>query len=106
MKKIKSICDQINRIMYILNGSQKKYGCIVLLMTFGGAILEMFGVSVIIPLVQVLLTPDQLLQNKYIRIFINIFNLETVNQVVAGIIILVIALYVFKILYLILLSLV
>lgn len=106
MKKIKSICDQINRIMYILNGSQKKYGCIVLLMTFGGAILEMFGVSVIIPLVQVLLTPDQLLQNKYIRIFINIFNLETVNQVVAGIIILVIALYVFKNLYLILLSLV
>lgn len=104
MKKIKVIYDIFNKLMYILNSSQKKWGLIVFFLALGGAVLETCGVSIIVPLVQVLLVPEVLLQNAYMKIFMDIFGLTTGEQAVFGIVIAVICLYLFKNIYLIFLS--
>ncbi len=63
---LKSAKDVVGKLMYIMNAGQKRYGIIVLMASFVGALLETLGVSVIIPLINALLTPEVLLENKWL----------------------------------------
>lgn len=101
IKKIETI---IKDLSIILNKSQKKYGIVVLILSFIGAILETLGVSVIAPLVTVLLTPEELMSSKYGQIICEIFGLTEYKQLaflIGGGIILI---YIIKNLFFILLS--
>lgn len=101
IKKIETIIKDLSTI---LNKSQKKYGIVVLILSFVGAILETLGVSVIAPLVTVLLTPEELMSSKYGQIICEIFGLTEYKQLaflIGGGIILI---YIIKNLFFILLS--
>ena len=58
-KSMAKVLDVYNKLMYILNTEQKRYGLFLLAMSFVGALLETIGVSAIVPLIQVLMTPDR-----------------------------------------------
>lgn len=104
MKELKRLKAIWHKLLFILNPSQKKWGIVVFFLTLGGAVFETFGVSVIVPLVQMLIQPEVFINNEYMQLFMRFFNLKNAQQAMIGIVILVIALYLFKNSYLIFLS--
>lgn len=104
MNQLKSLKEVWNKYNFILTVSQKRWGIVVIVMTLIGALCETLGVSVIIPLVQVMIAPQQLRQNAFIAPIIEGLNLHTDVKLIWAIGIAVILVYVFKNLFLLLLS--
>lgn len=60
MHRLRSLKDILKKYMFILTPSQKRWGLVVVIMTLIGAVCELMGVSIILPLAQVMLDPQQL----------------------------------------------
>lgn len=87
MKKIR---DLIQKMIYILNRFQKILCIMVCGLTIVGSILECLGVTIIIPMVNVILSPEALMNNKYISQIPLIENMEykgLVLLIVGGVIV-------------------
>ena len=104
MKYVKHIKDIWNKLNYILNRTQKRWGIIVLACIMVGALVETLGVSIILPLVQAMVSPEKICEgipfpslSRYLRGKSN----ADIILILAGA---VIAVYIFKNLYLIFLS--
>lgn len=92
---MKNIKDLLHRMLYILNRFQKILCVMVCGLTIIGSILECLGVTIIIPMVNVILSPEALMNNKYISQIPLIVNMEykgLVLLIVGG----VIVMYIFK----------
>lgn len=103
-KDLKSVRDVWNKMMYILTPKQKRISILVFVMILVGAVLETLGVSIIIPLVQAMVSTEQLMQNEVVAQIADRFNITTGNQLIAVISGCVIVIYILKNLYLIGLS--
>ncbi|MCR4788964.1 MAG: ABC transporter ATP-binding protein/permease [Lachnospiraceae bacterium] len=64
---MKKILDLVKKTLYILNPSQKKLCVLVFLATCIGSLLEMLGVSVILPLVNVIQSPDSIKESSLVK---------------------------------------
>lgn len=93
------IKDAFHKLSFILTKEQKFYGVIVFLMSMISAILEMGGVSILIPLLNAFLSPDTLLEQFYIAPFVEIFHLQDTKQVIVFICIIMVFLYIIKNVY-------
>lgn len=67
MNKIKNIKNMAQQFGVILTPNQKKWGVVVFFLSLLGAVAETLGVSVILPLVQVMLDPEQLMEIEIIN---------------------------------------
>lgn len=101
---IKDLKDIFNKYRFILTTSQKKWGVVLFFLTIIGAILETMGVSVILPLVQVMIAPDQLMRYDIIKKFMVQFNVNSTKTLVWLIGVGVIGVYIIKNIYLFFLS--
>lgn len=90
----------IKQILGILNKSQKKNLILLLILMFIGAVIELMGVSFIMPLVDLISNPDAINNENY-RIVGEIFSLHTLNQYSVFFAAALIVVYVFKNAYLI-----
>lgn len=88
--------DLIAKLNFIMSREQKKYGVLVLFMALVSSILEMLGVSIILPLLDAFLAPDTLKEKEYIKPVIQLFQLESTNEIILGICILIIVLFILK----------
>ena len=104
MNKLNSIKEVWEKYKFILTPSQKKLGIVVILMTLLGAICETLGVSIILPLVQVMIAPQQLRENEVLSPIIAFMGIESDNTLVWIVGLAVIIVYIIKNLYLLLLS--
>lgn len=93
---IRKIFGITNKLFIILNRQQKILGVVVLVMGLLAASLETIGVSVIVPLVNVLLSPEVLWTNKYVAFVAELLKISTNKQMVIMVISVVIAIYIFK----------
>ena len=103
-KSIRNLNIILKKITYILSDRQKKY-CIALgIMIFVGAFFEMLGVSAVVPLIQVILSPETVLKNPSLEKILSALNINNSKEVVllvgAGTIII----YIIKNLYMTFLS--
>lgn len=105
-KDLKSVQDVWNKMMYILTPRQKRLSILVFFMILVGAVLETLGVSIIIPLVQAMVSTEQLMKNEVVAQIVDRLNITTGNQLIAVISGGVIVIYILKNLYLICLSIV
>lgn len=105
-KDLKSVQDVWNKLQYILTPKQKRLSILVFIMILIGAVLETLGVSIIIPLVQAMVSTEQLLKNEVVAQVADKLNITTGNQLIAVISGGVIIIYILKNLYLICLSIV
>lgn len=101
---LKSIVSGTRKLLYILNSEQKRYGIYVIAASFIGALLETLGVSFIIPLINALLTPEELMNNRWLQKPLAYLDIHDSTSVVMLVGIATIALYLFKNLYFIFLS--
>ena len=65
VQEIKKVFDAIHKLNYILSKEQKIYCVIVFILSLISAILELLGVSIVIPLMSALLYIDELRNNAY-----------------------------------------
>lgn len=93
---IRKTVNAIHKLFQILNRNQKILGIVVLICSFIAAGLETFGVSVIVPLVNVLLQPEQLFEVAYVRNVTDFLGIYTNERLILLIISLVILVYILK----------
>lgn len=96
LNDLKSTKEILGKLNYILSGQQKRYAVLIFLMTLFGAAFEMLGVSIILPLVQAMVEPEQLLNNKYIAELAVVFSLDSSLKLINFICICTIVLYCVK----------
>lgn len=97
--EFEKIKDAFQKLNFILTREQKKYSVIVFVMSMVAAVLEMLGVSIIIPLIQAFVSIDTLAQQPYIVPFVEIFHLETMNEIIVFVCVSIIVIYIIKNLY-------
>jgi len=99
-----NIEDIINKILYMLNRKQKFLCVIVFLMTIIGAAFETIGVSIILPFVQAIMFPEQLMEKKVIASMVNFLGLTEPMQIIVLTAVGVVLVYLVKNIYLIVLA--
>lgn len=100
MKELKSIRQLWNKFKIILSRSQKRWAFFVLGLTVVGAVIETLGVSVIVPLIQVMVQPEVIRENEFGIKLLTCFGLTSDGSIMILIGIFVILVYVFKNAYL------
>lgn len=104
LQELSKVKDIWNKFGFILTKQQKRLGAVILLMTLVGAVVETLGIGIIIPFVSAMLEPELLLQNRYISWAVNLLRISSTQQLILFLGILIAAVYIFKNLYLTLLS--
>ena len=104
MKYIKNIKDVWDKLNYILNSSQKRWGVVILICIMIGAVVETLGVSIIVPLVNAMLTPDAVRQKIPIEGVKSFLQGKSDSELIMYMSLTVIIVYILKNLYLIFLS--
>lgn len=104
MNALKKVSDIWNKFMFILSRGQKQLGVVILLMTLIGAVVETFGIGIITPFVSAMLEPEQLMQISYIKWVVDLFKIESAQQLILFLGILIAAVYIIKNSYLTLLA--
>lgn len=100
MKHLKSLSEVLKKLNFILTGKQKRTGYVVMLMIVVGSFLDMLGVSAILPFIEAILTPENIVEKWYVRPIIQIFHPEDMMGITIIIGICIILIYIFKNLYL------
>lgn len=93
------IKDALGKLNFILSAEQKRYGVWMLILSLLAAVFEMVGVSVILPLMQVMLKPDDLWDRWYVRRVTDVLHIETNEGLVFLICTVVILVYIVKNVY-------
>ncbi len=104
MDKIRSFTNVLKQYYFILTPSQKRWGVVVMILTLIGSIFETLGISIILPLVQVMIDPQQLRKNEVIAPVIRSLNLDSDAALMWGVGGAVILIYLVKNLFLLFLS--
>ncbi len=103
-RDLASLKDVFNKLRYILSRKQKRISAIVFAMTILGAVFETLGISIIVPLVQSFLEADRLLQNQYVKPVAEALHITTSTQLIIGMSVAVVVIYIVKNGYMVLLS--
>ena len=66
----------LKKIAYLLSKRDRKILIFIFFVILGSAFLDLVGVSTILPVIEILITPDEVIEsNAFVRIINNIFNL-------------------------------
>ena len=90
----------IKKIRYIFNRKQQNTMILLLAGIFVGAVFELFGVSLFMPLVEVISTPDKIRSSRILSHFVDALSLEDMTQVFVALAVAIIIIYVVKNVYL------
>lgn len=90
----------IEKIRYIFNRKQQNTMILLLAGIFVGAVFELFGVSLFMPLVEVISTPDKIRSSRILSHFVDALSLEDMTQVFVALAVAIIIIYVVKNVYL------
>lgn len=96
IKEIRKVKDALGKLFFILNREQKKYCILIFLMSLVAALIEIVGVSIIVPVVQIVISVNGLMEQAYVRPLINFFHLKTSTDVIIFVCISVGIIYILK----------
>ncbi len=96
--------DTLVKLLNILSKRQKRNVAGIGVMILIGAILETLGVSMIVPLAQAIMDADSLAENEYVVMVMDWLSLEGMNQFIITLLIAVIAVFVLKNVYLLMMN--
>lgn len=100
MKDIRTLFSMLGQLKYIMSAQQRRktmylFGVILL-----GSLFEMLGVSIILPFIQSILTPEEVVKKWYVAPIINFFNIRDPYSIIICCGIAIIVLYLIKNVYL------
>lgn len=76
----KALIQILKQLNYILNRSQKKKAFWLLIVIMIGSGLELLGVTIVLPFVEAVVSPDKMLQNKYIMKIAHVIEITNANK--------------------------
>ncbi len=90
------IMDIIKKMRYILNRKQKLHICFLGVLIFVGGLLETLSVSAVLPIVYVIISPEQALENKYIRMVMDTLEIDSIEGFIVPLLGALIVMYILK----------
>lgn len=96
MNNIKKVVGVIKRLKYVLKNQHKGQAIKVIVVMVISTFLELLGVSAILPFVEAVTKPDDLMKKQYIIFFCNIFNIRDTKDVLLMVGLAIILIYVIK----------
>lgn len=90
----------INKLRYVFNRKEKIQLIGILLIIIFGSFMELLGVSVFMPFIQILLDPAAIQNNELLDFFYRIFHFKTVEGYLSAIAVMICFVYLFKNIYL------
>lgn len=96
MEKV-SVIKKINRMF---NKKQKLQFVLIFLLIILGSFFELFGTTLFLPVVQLFLTPQEMLENKYLAPVCVALNINSANNLMIYLLVLLILVYAIKNLFL------
>lgn len=96
-----TIVQMVKELNYILNKGQKTRAVFVMFAILISSFLELLGVTAILPFVQALLTPEELMENPWVSRIMVLFGISSNRGLLLLLGIGLITLYIFKNLYII-----
>ena len=99
LKDVKSTREVLRKLNYILTKRQRWQAVLVLCMTMLAAVLETVGVSIIMPLVEAMISPRELMENPLIAPLADRLSLDTPVKLLNFLCICTIILYLVKNIY-------
>ena len=100
MKTLFKIKDVVIKIRYILTGAQKKWALVLFVLSLFGSLFEAIGVSIILPLVQVILSPNEIINNPQYGGLFEFFHINSGVKLIWTLCLAVILIYLVKNAYL------
>lgn len=100
MGDIKTLNRMIRHLMAILDSSQRKSMFGMFFVVLIGSLFELLGVSAMLPFIQALLTPDEMLSKPYIGFFAGILGITSPQSILIMIGIGIVLIYLIKNIYL------
>lgn len=104
MKEVRSLVNVWKQFAIILSPSQKRWGIVIFFMSVLGAIVETLGISAILPLIQAMIEPEQIMENEIVSFIFMILRMPQNGNIVFWIALGVITIYIIKNVYLCILS--
>lgn len=104
MKSIKKVCDLVKKFNVILENGHKHLLFLILVLSLIGAVVETVGVSAILPLVQIMIEPEQMMKNSIANRIFLLLGCNNSNEAMLIIAFFVITIYLIKNIYLCILS--
>ncbi|MBO6134032.1 MAG: ABC transporter ATP-binding protein [Lachnospiraceae bacterium] len=92
--------DILRKLNYIFNSKQKRQMAALLLAIFFGAMLELIGVSLIMPVIQLISDPSSVYTNEYLRALFEATHAGSAQEFLICLILLIIVIYAAKNIYL------
>ena len=89
----------LKKIGYVLDKKQKMQLVFLLIIIFIGAFVELLGVSLILPIVNIVMDPVVIDTTWYLSMIRDIFHLQNAEQMLVFMAFLLIFVYIFKNLY-------
>lgn len=77
MNVLRKIKDVYDKFRYILTTTQKKYAMLVFVMGVVAALLELLGVAIIVPIMNMLMDIETLKEKSYIQVLSKFMDLNT-----------------------------
>lgn len=93
---MRKVFDAINKLRFILSREQKFYCVVVFIMAAISAVLEILGVSMVIPLLSVIMSIDRIRGNVYVKPILEALHLSSDTQIIIFICTGVALIYIFK----------
>lgn len=93
---MRKVFDAINKLRFILSREQKFYCVVVFIMAAISAVLEILGVSMVIPLLSVIMSIDQIRGNVYVKPILEALHLSSDIQIIIFVCTGVALIYIFK----------
>lgn len=101
MKDINTFCRMIGQVNYILNRKQKIQFFGLFFLGLGCALMQTLGVTAILPFVQAVMTPEVIMQNRYLSPVLAYFQISDSHMVIVLVGIGIILVYLIKNIYLV-----
>ncbi len=93
--------SSINKLRYIFDRKQKVNILLLAFLIVIGGLLELFGLTAVLPFVNVAIDPEQVFKNKFLNYFYALFNMQYPNVFLAVLALALIFVYFIKNVYLI-----
>ncbi len=100
MRYINSLRGIIDKLKYMLTPRQKRLSIVVMFMIVLGSFMELLGISAILPFIEAILTPKQLMNSWYGKLIVNMLGIQDTNTITIVIGIAIIVVYIAKNAYL------
>lgn len=101
MKDIKTFCRIISQVNYILTNKQRVQLVGLFFLGVGCALVQTLGVSAILPFIQAILTPEVIMENRYVKPILQYWGITDSNMVIILVGIAIALVYLLKNIYLV-----